>query len=441
MTNNLSDRDPAYFENKKVIRAWCIYDWANSVYSLTITTAIFPAYYESVTSASGTDRVNFFGLSLINTELYSYALSFSFFFVALILPLLTGIADYSGKKKWFLRGFAYLGAVACLGLFFFNGQNVEWGIFCSVAACIGYSGSLVFYDSFLPEIVSYDRFDKVSAQGYSYGYIGSVILLIINLAMVQMPAMFGLEDGGMAARISFLTVGIWWVGFSQIPFYYLRDSKVSITERPNIISKGYKEIRGVWNQLQSMPETKKFLVAFFFYNMGVQTVMYLAILFGSKELNLETGDLIISVLVIQLVAIGGAYLFARISEVRGNVFSLQIMILIWIGICVFAFYTYHAWQFYTIAMIVGLVMGGIQSLSRATYAKLIPQNTRDTASFFSFYDVLFNLSIGLGAFCYGMIERLTGTMRNSTLALGIFFIIGFVLISGVLVQKKIIRKQ
>ncbi len=424
--------------NKRITNAWCMYDWANSVYSLTITTAVFPIYYEAVTK--GVDEkgiVDFFGWQLPNTVLYSYALSFSFLFTALILPLLTGMADYGGKKKFFLKVFAYLGSLACAGLFFFDGDNIEFGILMSVLASIGYSGSLVFYDAYLPEIASADRYDRLSARGYSFGYVGSVLLLIFNLVMIEMPELFGLEDGSLPAKISFLTVAVWWAGFSQIPFKRLPDNVYNRQAVGNYLVKGYEEIRKVYRSLKDQPMLKRYLWAFFFFNGGVQAVMYLATLFGTTELKLNQTSLIATVLIIQLVAIGGAYAFARLSEVRGNVFSLSIMIFVWIGVCVIAFFVQNDIQFYGLAFIVGIIMGGIQALARATYSKLIPTNTIDHASYFSFYDVLWNLSFVTSTFAYGLINHLTGSMRYSALALAAFFIFGIILLRKVKIQPNL----
>lgn len=424
--------------DKKVIRAWCLYDWANSVYSLVITSTIFPVYYNSVTSKSGSDIVEFFGFYLPNTVLYSYSLSFSFLVIAVLLPLLSGIADYSGRKKMFMRFFTTLGSIACIGLFFFEGDNVEYGIICAVLASIGYSGALVFYNSFLPEIATYDKYDRVSAQGFSYGYVGSVLLLIFNLVMIEQPGWFGLEDGSLPAKISFLTVGIWWMGFAQITFYYLpsngfRKDKIKDT----YIFKGYREIQKVWHSLKELPELKKYLLSFFFYNMGVQTTMYLAASFGDKELKLTAPKLILTVLIIQLVAILGSYLFARLSEWKGNRFSLITMIIIWVFVCIWAYKVYTEYQFYGLAFTVGMIMGGIQSLSRATYTKLIPSNTVDHASYFSFFDVTQNISIVIGTFSYGFIEQWTGSMRNSTLALGTYFVIGLIFLLRVTIPRSV----
>ncbi|TRX62124.1 MFS transporter [Fulvivirga sp. M361] len=413
--------------NKKIINAWCMFDWANSVYSLVITSAIFPIYYTTVTTGKdGNDIVDFFGFQVVNTVLYSYSLSFSFLFVAAILPLLSGIADYSGKKKLFLKVFMYLGASSCIGLFFFTGENVEWAIICSIIASVGFSGGLVFYDAFLPEIASKDRLDNVSARGYSFGYIGSVILMIINLIMIEKYDWFGLLDAGVATRLAFLTVGFWWMAFSQITFIRLKDKAPANVQQGNLLTNGYKEILKVWKTVKALKVVKLFLMAFFFYNMGVQTVIYLAASFGSKELKMESASLILTILIIQLVAIAGAYLFSYVSARRGNSYSLILMVLIWMLTCVGAYFITTEMQFFMLAVVVGAVMGGIQSLSRATFAKLIPPDDQDHASYFSFYDVTYNLSIVIGTFSYGFIEQITNSMRNSVLVLIIFFVIGLV---------------
>ncbi|MEQ9465879.1 MAG: MFS transporter [Ekhidna sp.] len=418
--------------DKKVINAWCMYDWANSVYSLTITSAIFPIYFQSVAvNASGGDRISFFGMEVVNSVLYSYALSASFLLVAIILPILSGIADYAGKKKFFLKLFMFIGSFSCIGLFFFTGENIEWGIICSALASVGYSGSLVFYDAFLNEIVTEDKRDIVSARGYAYGYIGGVVLLVINLVTIEMHGTFGLADAGVASRISFLTVGVWWIGFSLYAISKLPENPHGRKPEGHYLVNGYKELRKVWRQLKDMDGMRKFLLAFFFYNMGVQTVMYLAATFGSKELKMEASKLIMTVLIIQFVAVAGAYLFAHLSKKQGNIRAISIQIGIWILCCFGAYFVNQEWEFFALAAVVGLVMGGIQALSRATFSKIMPKDTVDTASFFSFYDVTYNLSIVFGTFVYGYIEQVTGSMRNSTLALATFFILGFIFLSQV----------
>ncbi|TVP50103.1 MAG: MFS transporter [Mongoliibacter sp.] len=425
-------------EVKKVQGAWAMYDWANSVYSLVITSTIFPVYFNSVTKSEDRgDIALFFGYEIVNTVLYSYSISFSFLVIALISPLLSGIADTGGKKLTFMKFFAYLGSVSCMGLFFFDGDNLEYGILCAVLASIGYAGSIVFYNAYLPEIASEEEYDLLSAKGFALGYVGSVILLVLNLLMIEFSGSFGLVDGGEAARWSFLITGIWWLGFSQIPFSYLPDNPYNKKVERALLFKGYQEIKKVFFVVMDTSVMNRFLAAFLFYSMGVQTVMYLAASFGDKELGLPGDKLIITILIIQLVAIVGSYLFAYVSKKFGNRNSLVIMVFIWILICGAAYFVMNEYQFYALAFVVGMVMGGIQSLSRSTYSKLIPEDTTDHASYFSFYDVTEKIAIVLGTLSYGLIEQITGSMRNSSLALGFFFMVGF----GFLLLVRIPRKN
>ncbi|MFI5135883.1 MAG: MFS transporter, partial [Chitinophagales bacterium] len=425
---------------------WAMYDWANSVYSLSIATAVFPIYYTSVTKTIDGGNVHFLGRIYNNDALYAYAVSFSFIMVALISPLLAPIADFKNAKLSFMKFFCYLGSVCCAALYFFTGENVGLGIPVFVVASIGFAGSLVYYNAYLKEIADEIHQDRVSAKGFSLGYIGSVILLIFNLAMVQKPEWFGLHDPGQAARVSFITVGLWWAGFAQIPFYALKRFKYELpgvtNENNNHKTKitlsfmlgGYNELRKVWSELKNYRSLRNFLFAFFFYDSAVQTVMYLATIYGSEVVfkNDPNGQskLIICVLIIQIVAILGAVLFSRISRGFGNVASLTVSIFIWIGVCIFAYFLQTEAQFYIVAFCVGMVMGGIQSMSRSTYSKLIPQ-TKDTASFFSFFDATDKISTVTGTAIYGLVTEFTGNMRNTTLYLLFFFVIGLMLLMSV----------
>tara|TARA_Y100000310_G_scaffold345774_1_gene469678 strand:+ start:5805 stop:7079 length:1275 start_codon:yes stop_codon:yes gene_type:complete len=413
-----------------------MYDWANSVYNLVINTSIFPIYYTAVTAnEANDDKVVFFGYEVINSVLYSYAISISYLLSAMMLPLLSGIADYTGKKKKYLKIFTTLGSIACMSMFFFTSDTLEWGIICVVLASLGYSSGLVFYDAYLPEIAPAHMTDRISGRGYSFGYAGSAILLIISLMLIMKFEWFGFPDSGTATRTVFLLVGVWWIGFAQIPFKNLPSNVFNRKPTGRVLVNGYLELKKVFFELKEQPNIKKYLLSFFFFNMGVQTIMLLATLFGTKELKLGSSELIPVILIIQFVAIGGAILFARISERKGNVFSLGVMIGIWIGICFFAYTITTVNEFYIVAVLVGLVMGGIQALSRATFSKLIPKDSIDHASYFSFFDVLFHLSVVIGTFSYGFIEQLTGSMRNSTLALASYFVIGFVLLIFVKMPK------
>lgn len=419
--------------NKKTIRAWAFFDWANSAYNLVITSTIFPAFYVAITAnANNGDRVTFFGKSFVNTALSDYALATAYLVIALLLPILTSIADYRGNKNAFMKAFTWLGSLSCCGLFFFDQHNLEFGIICFALAAIGYSGGFVFYNSYLPEIATIDMQDSVSAKGFTYGYVGSVILQIICFVFVLAPKTFGLTDA-RAAQLSFLMVGIWWISFAYIPFTVLpKGSPNAVTHHHNIIRGGFIELGKVWQQIKKMPLLKRYLPAFFFYSMGVQTIMLVAASFGAKILHLPTPNLIAIILIIQLVAILGANLMSKLSEKFGNVRVLAGVVGIWILTCFAAYLIQNAFQFYILAAIVGLIMGGIQSLSRSTYSKYLPQDIPDTASFFSFYDVTEKLAIVGGMFSFGFFEELTGNMRNSALVLAIFFIAGLIFLISLL---------
>jgi UMF1 family MFS transporter len=426
--------------NPKTVRAWYMYDWANSVYSLVITSSIFPIYYKAVTTTNGSDQVQFFGFTLQNSVLYSYALSFSFLLVAAMLPFLSGVADFSGRKKAFMKFFVWMGGLSCIGLYFFDHVTMLWwGILCSILASVGYSGSLVFYDAFLPEIVSEDRYDATSARGYSMGYYGSVVLMVICLMFIMNFESFAFSSEGAATRFTFLLVGAWWIGFAMIPFSVLPENIYNKKPHGQIWSKGYREMLKVWKSLREYPDLKRYLFAFFFYNSGVQTIMYLATLFGTDVLKLESQDLIMTILIIQLVGAVGAWLFAKVSSNKGNRSTLMFMLVIWCIVCVAAYFITTEYEFYLLAAIVGMIMGGIQSLSRATYSKLIPEDTQDNASYFSFYDVAFNLSIVMGTFSYGFINHISGSMRNSALFLTVYFVLGMIFL--LMVKSPDIRKK
>lgn len=421
------EKDHPAKNDKKVVNAWCSYDWANSVYNLTVTATLFPVYYSAVTrEAFGGDVVTFFGMQVKNTVLYSYAISLSFLIIVFTSPLLSGVADFSGKKKFFMKLFTYLGGFACISLSFFTGKNIEQGIICAVLASVGYAGSIVFYNAFLPEITTPDQADKISARGFSMGYAGSVVMLLLNLAMVSFYEQFGFDSKETAVRVAFILVGIWWIGFAQIAFNHLKDRPGFFALEPKIFAKGFHELTGVLKNIRRQMATWRFLLSFFFYSMGVQTVILLAPLFGESVIGLTSDKLIATVLLLQVVAVAGSFLFAYISARKGNKLSLSIMLVVWIGLCVSAFLLQTETQFFIMAGFLGLVLGGIQAISRSTFSKLIPEDSTDTASYFSLYDVSEKVAIVIGTLSYGLIEQLTGSMRNSSLAMIVFFIIGLI---------------
>jgi UMF1 family MFS transporter len=439
---NLIEKD-----NPKTIRAWSFYDWANSVFPLVITSAIFPNFYDYQTThdIDGNfigHNVTFFGIEFGNQNIYSFVYAFALSIVVMITPVLSGVADYLGNKKRFLQFFCYLGALSCMSLFFFKREHLELSFLPFITATIGFWGSLVYYNSYLPEIASEQNQDKVSARGFALGYLGSSFLLIICLALVMTKTVWHLlgdlnEYKGIDVRISFLLVGIWWMGFAQYTFAHLpnQNHKPHSSDKKGLLSKGFKELRNVWVQIKLMPQLKRFLTAYFFYNMGVQTIMVVAVLFARNEINWGEGEeaekakttaLIISILIIQFVGIAGSFLFSWMSRKIGNIKSLMISIAVWIFICAFTFAVVHTpVEFYIVAFLVGLMMGGIQALSRSTYSKFLPA-TDDHTSFFSFYDVIEKLGMIIGTVSFGVISQVTGGMRNSILSLIVFFILGII---------------
>lgn len=431
--------------HKKLLKAWILYDWANSVYSLTIVSAVFPIFYGLLFKIAEITHIEIFGISFKNTAVITFVTSLAFLVVVLVSPILSGIADYLGNKKTFMKFFCYLGAISCIGLYWFSLENVYFGLTCYFLGVVGFWGSIVFYNSYLPDIALPEQYDEVSAKGFIMGYLGCTTLLIFNLVMVMYPSFFGI--GGdhtqatlTAMKISFVTVGIWWITFSQYSFRYLPDFEKGRGKiNKNIIFNGYKELRGVWRRLKESNRLKMFLFAFFVYSMGVQTIMLVATYFGEQEIRWKgteerTLGLIISILIIQIVAIFGARLTVVAVKKMGQVPVLIILNCIWIVICLVAYFIYLPAHFYITAMLVGMVMGGIQTLSRSTYSNYLPE-TKDTTSFFSFFDVAEKIGIVIGMGIYGFIDQFTNNMRNSVVFLVLFF--GF----GVFLLLKVLRME
>ncbi|MFM1962698.1 MAG: hypothetical protein RLZZ172_1543 [Bacteroidota bacterium] len=419
-------------ERKKIQRAWSMYDWGASTYNLVITSTIFPAYYVAVTSSDipgELSYVDFFGYRIINTALQNFALAAVFLIVSIISPVLSSIADYRGNKKAFMRAFTLMGSISCMGLFFFTPERVELGILIFSLAALGFWTSWVFYNSYLPDIALPEERDQVSAKGFAMGYIGSVLLQLICFVIILKPDLFGIaHDKTLGPRISFLLVGLWWLGFAQITFRALPSNTVSNKQlKKHIIMNGFHELQLVWQQARLFPALKRFLIAFFFLSVGVQTIMLVAAGYSKKEIFPKDEDepkLILTIILIQLVAIIGATLLSKLSQRIGNLPAMLSTIIFWIGICIWGYFITSQTEFYILAACVGLVMGGIQSISRSTYSKLIP-GTTDTTSFFSFYDVTEKLALTLGLFLFAYNEEFTGSMRNSILVLMVFFIISF----------------
>ncbi|MFZ4261244.1 MFS transporter [Sphingobacterium sp. HJSM2_6] len=425
--------------DKRLIRSWSMFDWANSAYNLVINSTIFPVYYTTITRNAETgDTVSFFGYEIVNTALSNFALSISYLLMAIGLPFISAYSDAAGKRKFFMKLFTYLGATACMGLFFFKLDTLEWGIFCFAIAAMGYIGGVAFNNSYLPIIATPDQQDRVSAQGFAYGYIGCVTLQIICFVFIFKPEWFGIEDPSFPARFSFLLVGVWWISFSQIPFRYLPRNKPSLGKQElPFFKKVQLEFNTVLSHIKKIEAIKRFLPAYFFYAMGIQTLVIVAAAFGQKELQLGADKLIASILLIQIVAIAGAFIMSLFAKRFGNIKVLLVVVFFWIMICISSYFMSNEYHFYIMAFCVGLLMGGIQSLSRSTYSKLIPADIEDTTSFFSFYDVAEKVAIVIGLFSFGIIEQITHNIRYSALFLAVFFFIGFLLLFRVLKFNKL----
>ncbi len=416
--------------DKKIINGWAFFDWANSAFTLVISTAVFPPYF----AANAPDLVPVFGSNIDSNSVFSYSITFAYILIALMTPMLSGIADFSGRRKMFLRFFTLLGSLSCIALFFFEPSTHLFTLLLFyVLGTIGFGGGIVFYNAYLPEICTEDQYDAVSAKGYAYGYIGSVFLLLIILLMITFNTSLGISEI-LAVKLGFILVGIWWLVFSQITFKRLPDDKTT-PFKMSFLKKGFDEVKIVGKQTLAEPNTVLFLSSYFFFIAGVNVVILLASIFAKDELGFESSQLILLILLLQFLAAVGAYLFAYISDKIGNKKSLMIQIMIWIGICIAAYFTNSVMSFYIVSVFVGLVFGGIQSLSRSTYSKLITDDMIPLTSYFSFYDVLTKLAVVLGTFTFGFVNQLTGNMRYSVLALTVFFILGAIFLHRVKIEK------
>lgn len=429
--------------DKKLLNAWAFYDWANSVYSLVIASAVFPLFYGALFSIRGVEKMELFGREWERSSIIFGTTAIAFLIVAIISPILSGVADFLGNKKFFLKLFCYIGALSTIGLAVFDLDMIYLGLTFYLLALVGFWGSLVFYNSYLPDVAFTEQQDAISAKGYSMGYVGSVLLLVICLILILFYEMFGFKNEVAGMRVSFVLTGLWWMGFSQYTYKYLpkgNNSNGKLTK--DVFYNGFRELRGIWNAMQSQFRLKKYLIAFFVYSMGVQTVMLAAAYFGEQELDWGETDktlgLIISILLIQLVAVLGAILTSKLSAKVGNLKALIILNIIWIVICAWAYFVYTPVQFYVTAGFVGLVMGGIQSLSRSTYAKFLPE-TEDTTSYFSFYDVAEKIGIVIGMFVFLAMQELTGEMRYSIIFLIVFFAIGVFLLLRVPKNREVVE--
>ena len=425
--------------DKKLLNAWALYDWADSAYPLVISSAVFPIYYGALFFDDL--YIELLGFNFKNTALISFLTAFAFVILSFITPLLSGIADYMGNKKTFLKTFCYVGSLSCIGLYWFDLNNIYIGLFFYFTALISFWASLVFYNSYLPDIALKHQQDFISAKGYALGYFGSVLLLIFDLSMVLYPSYFGISGENpelIAMRYSFISVGIWWMLFSQYTFYHLPDQNEKKKIIKDVVWNGFRELIEVWNELKNIIVIKKYLIAFFVYSSALQTVLLIAAYFGEQEVNWpkdeKTIGLIVSILLIQLIAMFGAMITSKLSEKFGNIQILILLNLIWALLCIGGYFITEPIEFYIAAAFVGLIMGGIQALSRSTFSKMIPE-TDNTTSYFSFFDVSQKISIVFGMTLFAFVDQITGSMRTSILVFVFIFLTGALLLKRINIKN------
>lgn len=409
-------------DNKKTIKHWTFYDWANSVYSLVISTTIFPIYFNAVSP----ENLSLFGKELKAEALYTLVISLSFIVISLLSPILSAMADVSGKKRTYMSYFLTLGSISTILLFFFTANNIAYGLTFSFLASIGFSGSLVFYNAFLPEIASEEKQNRVSSRGFALGYLGGAILQILALVIIEAHDSIGIPDKGLATRITFVMVGVWWLLFGIYSISGLPKNPYQRKIPKSVLASSYKELLIVWKELKQNKTMLSFLKAYFLFSTGVQTIILVAALYGSEVLNLPTDSLILTILIIQFIAIPGSLLSARLSDKKGNFFSLLVSTIIWAAICFGAYFIQNDVQFFIFGGLVGLVLGGIQSISRSTYSLLLPK-TEDHTTYFSFYDVLEKWSVVFGTLLSSIITQYMD-MRYLSLLLSILFVVSSVIL-------------
>lgn len=416
--------------NKKTIFGWLAYTWANSPYSLAIITAIFPSYYSQVSKEAAVrienniSIVNFLGFETSSVSLFSYAVSLSYLVITLTSPLIGAISDYTGNKKIFMWLFSTLGSLACLLLYFFDKSNYNLGVFAFSLGAICFSFCHIFTDSLLPEITTPENYSKLSAKGFIAGYMGSVLHLIISLTLIINYQFFGFQNEIAPVKRSFILVGIWWFGFSQITFFTYKNNLKEVSKFDSVIKNSFENLYNAYIEVKKTDIIKWFLVSYFFYNMGVQTSIYMSSLFATEEVHLKSSELIITILLIQFVAILGTYVLTKISKNRSYSKILIFSTLFWIGLCFYAYFVKTSFQFYLLSVGVGLIMGSVQSLSRGVFSTLI-SDKNEKATFFSFYSIVDKASIIIALFIYGLVNQLTHSMRTSIFCIIFFFILAF----------------
>ncbi len=416
-----------------------MYDWANSAYITTVTVAVLPIFFADV--IVGPSGVTVCGMTFTATTIWSWLIGVSAFLIFLIAPLLGAIADYSSAKKLFLAIFCYLGVAGTLMLVTCDKGDIWKTALFFIIAQTGFVGGNVFYDAFLPHIASEERMDRVSGMGFAYGYIGGGLQFALSLGLIAGHETLGLS-ATFAAKLAMALAGLWWGGFAIVTFILLKERGnapedfTSNNTRPGIFDYFRIGVARTWSTAVKVKRFKHlllFLIAFMIYNDGIQTVITISTIYGREELGLSASDLMLTLLMIQFIAFFGAIIFARLGEKFSAKRALTITLFLWSVVVVYAFFMRSVREYYVLGVIVGLCMGGSQSLSRSLYASIIPRDA--SAEFYGFYSVFNKFSAIWGPFVFGFICAVAGSSRLAILSLVVFFIVGLVLLMIVDVEK------
>jgi UMF1 family MFS transporter len=420
--------------HKKTIFGWCMYDWANSAFATTILAAVLPIYFVSIVPEGGVDiSILGFTFHAFATPLWSFSITIAMVIVALSAPVLGAIADYSRAKRQFLIFYTYLGAVfTALLVTVGYGDYLRASLFF-IIALIGFAGGMVFYNAFLPEIAPEGEREYVSGKGFAFGYLGGGILLLLNLLMIEKHGWFGIPDAAWGARLSFLTVGVWWGLFAIPTFRFVRDRKDKVAAKVRYIRHGFKTLADTFRKMRRFTELVKFLISFLIYNDGVQTVIVMAAIFGREELGFEASTLIGCLLMVQIIGFPAALFMGRLAQWIGEKRTIYLCLIVYCIIVIYGFFMSQPWEFWVLGFLVGLVQGGSQAISRSLYSSLLPVG--HSAEFFGFFAIANRFASIFGPLIFGLVAVLTGSIRNSILAIIVFFIVGFLILMTVDVEQ------
>lgn len=426
--------------DRKQIFAWAMYDWANSAYITTVTVAVLPIYFSGTVVPA--DGFLIGGTRYSATTLWAFLISLSTFIIFLTAPVLGAVADFTATKKRFLMAFCWGGSLFATLLFFCGSGDVWKTMAFFLIAQIGFVGGNVFYDAFLPHIASEDRMDRVSGKGYAYGYLGGGIQFALSIALISWHGALGI-DRALAARIAMMSAGLWWAGFSAVTFLILKETGTAepLPERYRRLPRPLAFIRlGIDRTVATALRVRRyshlllFLVAFMIYDDGIQTVITMATIYGAEEIGLDASVLMLTLLIIQCIALFGALLFSRLGERITAKRALLITLFLWSGVVIYASrFLAGPVGYMVLGIVVGIVLGGSQSLSRSLYGSMIPP--RSSAEFYGFYSVFSKFSAIWGPLVFGIIRQVSGSSRNAIISLVVFFLVGMVLLSFVDVKK------